>query len=45
MEIIKVATETDVIDKLCSLVEQKANEAISESSVFRIGLSGIKYNW
>lgn len=38
--IVKESDEASVIKKLCELIEQKANEAISARGVFRVGLSG-----
>lgn len=39
-QIVNVSDETEVIAKLWQLIEQAAENAIKESGVFRIGLSG-----
>lgn len=39
-QIVKVSDEAQVIAKLWQLIEQAADEAIKESGIFRIGLSG-----
>lgn len=39
-QIVKVTDESQVIAKLWQLIEQAAKDAIKESGVFRIGLSG-----
>lgn len=46
MKLITVKSEQNVIEELCKLVESSANDSISRSGTFRIGLSGgslIKY--
>lgn len=46
MEVITVANESSVIERMWELIEKSASEAIAENSVFRVGLSGgslIKY--
>lgn len=46
MEVIVVKNEINVIERLWTLIESSANEAIKDRSIFRIGLSGgslIKY--
>lgn len=46
MKVIVVKNEINVIERLWTLIETSANEAIEDRSVFRIGLSGgslIKY--
>lgn len=39
-QIVKVTDESEVIAKLWQLIEQAAEDAIKESGIFRIGLSG-----
>lgn len=39
-QIVKVTDESEVIAKLWQLIESAAENAIKESGVFRIGLSG-----
>lgn len=41
-EVLVEENEEKVIKKLCNLIEKKAEESISESGLFKIGLSGIK---